>query len=185
MTSHEEPIGRRRFLRFTGAAAAAAAGSRVLLAPTGALGVELSGALTAHEADTLQAMLRRLYPHASLGDRYYLNAVAVLDEQANDSAETRSLLKDGVAKLDRVLTLPFVQLSDGYRLKALRAIEDSPFFAKVRSTAVTAIYDQKLVWRQLGYEGASYPHGGYIERGFNDLAWLPEPPADASPPPYS
>jgi len=24
--------------------------------------------------------------------------------------------------------------------------------------------------------------GGYVYRGFNDLTWLPNPPADASPP---
>lgn len=182
MTAQDDPIGRRTFLRFTGTAAAAVAGSNVLLAPTGAVGVELSGALTAHEADTLQAMLRRLYPHTSLGDRYYLNAVAVLDDQAKASKETKTLLKNGVAELDSVYTLDFRQLSDGYRLKALKRIEGSPFFEKVRSTAITAIYNQDLVWRQLGYEGPSYPRGGYVDRGFNDLAWLPDPPASASPP---
>ena len=25
-------------------------------------------------------------------------------------------------------------------------------------------------------------HGGYLTRGFDDLNWLPDPPADASPP---
>ena len=27
-----------------------------------------------------------------------------------------------------------------------------------------------------------FEHGGYIERGFDDLGWLPDPPDDASPP---
>jgi hypothetical protein len=31
------------------------------------------------------------------------------------------------------------------------------------------------VWAALGYEGSSYDKGGYINRGFNDLNWLPEP----------
>jgi hypothetical protein len=27
----------------------------------------------------------------------------------------------------------------------------------------------------LGYEGRSFAKGGYLQRGFNDLDWLPEP----------
>jgi hypothetical protein len=26
----------------------------------------------------------------------------------------------------------------------------------------------------LGYEGPSFDKGGYLERGFNDLDWLPD-----------
>ena len=33
-----------------------------------------------------------------------------------------------------------------------------------------------------GYEGEAFEYGGYIERGFDDLGWLPDPPEDASPP---
>jgi hypothetical protein len=38
------------------------------------------------------------------------------------------------------------------------------------------------VWRHFGYEGASAQHGGYINRGFDDLNWLPDPDDQASPP---
>ena len=31
------------------------------------------------------------------------------------------------------------------------------------------------MWDLLGYEGYSSDKGGYINRGFNDLDWLPEP----------
>jgi hypothetical protein len=27
----------------------------------------------------------------------------------------------------------------------------------------------------LGYEGPSFDKGGYLNRGFNDLDWLPDP----------
>ena len=33
----------------------------------------------------------------------------------------------------------------------------------------------------LGYEGASFDKGGYINRGFNDLDWLPEPRIEEHP----
>jgi hypothetical protein len=45
----------------------------------------------------------------------------------------------------------------------------------VRSTAIVALYDDKEVWGLLGYEGSSYEHGGYVDRGFDDLDWLPDP----------
>jgi len=183
MTTHESAMDRRRFLRLGGAVAAVTAvGAPVLVASDRALAIELTGALDQHGADTLLAMLRRLYPHASLGDVYYLNVVADLDSEADGNAETRQLLRDGVEELDTYMSLAFKKLSSGYQTKVLEGIEGNAFFEKVRGKAVVALYNQKLVWRQLGYEGASFPKGGYINRGFDDLAWLPDPPASASPP---
>ena len=57
-------------------------------------------------------------------------------------------------------------------MKVLGAIERTPFFAKIRAGMVTGLYNQKEVWTLLGYEGSSFEHGGYLERGFNDLDWL-------------
>ena len=33
----------------------------------------------------------------------------------------------------------------------------------------------------LGYEGTSFDKGGYVNRGFNDLDWLPEPRIEEHP----
>ena len=41
--------------------------------------------------------------------------------------------------------------------------------------AVVALYDDREVWELLGYEGPSFDQGGYLNRGFDDLDWLPEP----------
>jgi len=42
---------------------------------------------------------------------------------------------------------------------------------------VRFLYDDVEVWQAFGYEGASAHLGGYVNRGFNDLDWLPDPPA--------
>jgi len=182
MTAHDSNMDRRRFLRLGGAAAAVTAVSApVLVASDRALAIELTGALDQHSADTLLAMLRRLYPHSSLGDIHYLNVVAALDGEAESNAETKTLLREGVKELDAAKSLAFKELSAGYQTKVLEGIEGNAFFEKVRGKAVVSLYNQKLVWRKLGYEGASFPKGGYINRGFDDLTWLPEPPASASP----
>ena len=44
------------------------------------------------------------------------------------------------------------------------------------------LYNNPQVWQAFGYEGEAFEYGGYIERGFDDLGWLPDPPEDASPP---
>jgi len=75
----------------------------------------------------------------------------------------------------------FAELSEGNRLKVLKAREDSAFFQKVRGTTVTTLYNNPLVWRHFGYEGPSFEFGGYLERGFDDVSWLPDPSENASP----
>ena len=54
-------------------------------------------------------------------------------------------------------------------------------FQHVRSTSVVTLYNDQEVWGLLGYEGSSFEKGGYINRGFNDLDWLPEPRIEEHP----
>ena len=46
---------------------------------------------------------------------------------------------------------------------------------------MVTLYNDKEVWDVLGYEGASFDKGGYVNRGFNDLDWLPEPRIEEHP----
>jgi hypothetical protein len=41
-----------------------------------------------------------------------------------------------------------------------------------------------MAFAHFGYPGPSWAKGGYINRGFNDLKWLPDPSASASPVAY-
>ncbi len=174
---------RRQFFRTSGgvaagAALAAGAGGVLTSRPAAAM---TTTALTDHEAATLLGVTRQLYPHPSLADEYYLSVVTALDQKAAGDAATARLLKDGVAGLDKALDIPWVRLSPGYQLQVLESLQDTAFFKTLRSTTVVDLYNNHLVWRHFGYEGASWPHGGYYKRGFNDLTWLPEPPESASP----
>ena len=65
--------------------------------------------------------------------------------------------------------------SDGrkpQRVAILREIEKDPLFQKLRGGLVVGLYNQKEIWPVFGYEGESAIHGGYINRGFNDITWL-------------
>ena len=114
---------------------------------------------------------------------YYAKVVADLDEQAKGNATLGAQLKTGVASLDKAKGIRWLELSEGNQTEVLAGMEKTPFFQTVRNATVAGIYNNPLVWREFGYEGASFPEGGYRYRGFNDLAWLPEPPETASPRP--
>lgn len=181
----QQGIKRRQFLKTSGGVAmgAAAAGSG-LIALSGsrtAAAMTLS-TLSEHEGQTLLGMTRQLYPHDSLADIYYASLVNELDSEAKNNPDTAALLSQGVTDLDAALGIPWLELSDGNQLSVLRSMEFTPFFAKVKSKTVVSLYNNPLVWRHFGFEGESFSKGGYINRGFNDLTWLPDPPAEASPP---
>ncbi|MDJ0611307.1 MAG: twin-arginine translocation signal domain-containing protein [Kiloniellales bacterium] len=176
-------MNRRQFLQTSSLAAAGAAvvaSGTVLMSSDGAWALDLQS-LSAHEGMTLLKMSRRLYPHDTLSDIYYAAVVGALDSEAKGNADTAALIKDGVGKLDAAKGVKWVELSDGYQLEVLTAMQDDAFFQKVRGTTVVSLYNDRLVWRHFGYEGPSYEFGGYLDRGFDDLNWLERPSEDASP----
>jgi len=135
--------------------------------------------LNSHEGETLLKMTRQIYPHDRLADTYYIKVVEDLDAEAGSKAETAKLLHEGIAQLDP----KFVSMSSDDQIAALKKVEDTPFFQKVRGTELVSLYNNHEVWKQFGYPGASFPIGGYLHHGFNDLKWLPDPPEAASPKP--
>jgi hypothetical protein len=183
MTRNSSGMNRRQFLQTsTTAAGAVAFALPIITAPDKSWALELSGTLDQHTADTLLVMARRLYPHRTLNDMYYGRVVESLDRSAKADRALAQMLTEGVQQLDTAKHVRFLDLSPGYQVEVLESVQDQPFFEKVRSTQVVALYNDKLVWRHFGYEGPSFRQGGYIDRGFDDLSWLPEPPAEASPP---
>ena len=175
----KESIDRRQFLRRSGGALAGVAAATAV-APGATWAAELS-ALDEHQGNTILQAVRQIYPHNTMSDDYYTNVVKDLDAEAADNAETATMLKEGVASLDTAMGVKWTDLSNGNQFAVLSAMEDSPFFQKLRGKAVVSLYNNPLAWRHFGYEGSSAEQGGYLERGFNDLNWLENPSEDASP----
>jgi hypothetical protein len=179
-------LNRREFLSSAGKVAASVvvlSGTTTILAANEAWAMDLK-VLEPQEADTLLKMARRLYPHPMLGDIYYAEVVEALDAKIAADPTQVQLIKQGVADLDKVMGVPFVKLSDEYQTEALRRIQDGKFFQTVRGHEVVALYNNKNVWADMGYQGSSYQDGGYLYRGFQDAGWTMQPDAEASPPPY-
>jgi hypothetical protein len=125
---------------------------------------------------TLLRVLRVMYPHDAFPDGPYERARGALLADAAASPRLAGVIAQGVRDLDALAGRPFVDLSGAEATALLERIAGSDFFVAVRNKAFATLYDDHEVWGLLGYEGPSFEHGGYVERGFADLDWLPEPP---------
>jgi hypothetical protein len=71
---------------------------------------------------------------------------------------------------------PWLELEESSRLAALTALQATPFFAAARATALEVLFRAPETFALLGYGGSAIEQGGYIERGFADISWLPAQP---------
>jgi hypothetical protein len=159
----------------------ASSGALLALAPSRTWALDLK-ALDARTSEMLLAMTRHIFPHPTLDDVVYALVVKALDAEAAANSGVGDVLREGAAQLDRAAGGDWLALADTAQLAAVTAIARKPFFEKVRGSAVVALYNNALAFAHFGYGGEAFSQGGYLERGFNDLTWLPAPPADASPP---
>ena len=179
------PLTRREFLQGSGVLTGTLAVGSVLvtLAPSRSWAIELKS-LSSAEGETLMKMGRVLYPHPKLPDAVYALLAKDLDAAAGKDPKTAQMLGEGVAAIDKAAGGGFVTASDAKKLEAVKSLEGTPFFNTVRGQCITSLYDNDMAFAHFGYPGPSWDKGGYINRGFNDLKWLPNPPASASPAPY-
>jgi len=136
-------------------------------------------ALTPATLKTLVKVARDIYPHDFLGESYYITAVKPWDGKAAKDQAVKALISDGVNRLDQNARdrhkVPYVEVPwESERVALLQGIEQSEFFQKVRGDLIVSLYNQKELWPKFGYEGSSAEHGGYINRGFADIDWLPK-----------
>ena len=132
----------------------------------------MADAVSEHALTTTLRVARVMFPHDMLPDIAYAKVIRALEGEA----ET---IEAGVAALDD--PTPFLELDEDRQLEVLRGLEGTDYFELVRSTAVVELYDNPLVWKAFGYEGPSSHLGGYVDRGFDDLDWLPDPPIALDP----
>ncbi|MBL3584229.1 Twin-arginine translocation pathway signal [Rhodovulum sulfidophilum] len=165
-------LTRRQLLaRASAAGATLMVGAGFVAAPDAAWALETT-ALKPETFATLVQMARDIYPHDRIGTEYYVVAV-----KGYDTTEAAPAIEAGIAALDELARghgFPDY-LGTGWerdRAEILREIEDSVFFQTIRGGLVTGLYNQKAVWPLFGYEGESYSKGGYLHRGFDDIAWL-------------
>jgi hypothetical protein len=184
MSDQQPTMNRRELLRGAAMLMGTIAAGSVLaeLAPTRVWALELSH-LSTQEGTTIVAFGKVLYPHQKLDTAVYALLAKDLDTKATDPA-VATQLATGTAALNAAAGGNFAAANDETKLRAVKSIEGTPFFATVRGQCMTSLYNNEMAFAHFGYPGASWQKGGYIRRGFDDLTWLPNPPEAASPAPY-
>lgn len=122
----------------------------------------------------LLRMARLLYPHDALADEVYADVLQPLLARAGGDRALAADLHAGFETLDGAAGGDWRTAPPDNQLKALEHIEDGAFFGTVQNAVRTQLYEHHEVWKLIGYEGSSVEYGGYINRGFDDIDWLPE-----------
>lgn len=141
-----------------------------------------SGTLDKAQSATLLRMIQDIYPHPDvLQLEHYQAIAATVMKNAEGNADILSGLTAGLAMIDEqaqaLFGTAYVGIDDpDAREGLLRHFQDEGFFQNVRWTAYFGIYDNKDLWPLFGYEGSSVEYGGYIDRGFSDITFVPEGP---------
>ena len=126
----------------------------------------------------LMKMVRTLYPHDRFPDGPYLRTTDDVINKGNSSPEKAIMLQEGI---DKLKADSFNTMNIDKATEYLTDMGRTEFFEHVRGTTTVTLYNDKETWELLGYEGYSSDKGGYINRGFNDLDWLPEPRIEEHP----
>jgi hypothetical protein len=137
--------------------------------------------LTEEARSVLIRVIRVAFPHDNFPDGPYERTADTILAEAANSTWFRVAITQGLLTLSHLAGGDFRELNDEDATKVLRRIEATEFFGFVRRTTVLNLYDNEDVWEVLGYEGPSFDKGGYINRGFDDLDWLPAARIEVDP----
>lgn len=133
-----------------------------------------SSDMSADAVKSLVRMARSLFPHTNLADDVYAEIVdTILTASANDPA-LESVLDQAIDALNAARSEDFFELSDESQLEVMTSLSDSDFFHTIANQVRWRLYTHPTLWEVIGYPGSSVEYGGYVERGFNDIDWLPE-----------
>lgn len=136
--------------------------------------------LSRRDRQTLVKVVRTAFPHQRFPDGPYHRAADAVVEAAGSDAWFLAQLLQGLVDLDSQRDQPFAELDDETAAAVLRGADGTPFLTKIVDSVVVTLYSDPEVWGLIGYEGPSFDQGGYINRGYDDLDWLPEPQIEYS-----
>lgn len=167
-------LNRRRFLSRSSSTLAGIGvlGSGLLSATSWA-----AAAVGESASATLLRMARDIYPHDTLEDKYYARVLTPLAEKASTDNALKQLLSEGVAELNEraqaLYARPYLEVqTEAERVRILRAMEDGPFFQRLKNDLMMGIYNNPELWPRFGFGGSAWEKGGYIHRGYDQIDWL-------------
>lgn len=164
---NDKQTTRRRFLLASVAFSTAAVSAHAWLRSSNAWAFE-------EDTDALAQLARRLFPHEGMSDAVYVDVMdGVLSSLANNP-NTADMLTSAETALNEQQEGDWFELDESAQIAAIVNIQDKAFFASILATVRGAFYYNPRVWEHINYPGSSKEYGGYKNRGFNDIDWLPE-----------
>jgi hypothetical protein len=125
-------------------------------------------------ASNLGRFARLLYPHAEISDTVYADVIgAVLAAAANDASLSQAI-EETFARLDALQDKEWLELDEVLQISAMETLQSEPYFGAIQGQVMGRFYSHPAVWQLIKYPGSAKEFGGYLERGFNDIDWLPE-----------
>lgn len=172
-------IGRRHFSVWLGGVTFASTAisvlgisSRFALAES-AVGNAPSKAETETETETLVQYAHFVLPVLAPTHVRYRAVADKISAQAAQVPPIASMVAEGIAALGASEKGPWLKLSQPERVKVVGSLEGTPFFEFLRWTTSEIVMRDPVLWEKLGYQGSAIEHGGYLQRGFDDIDWLP------------
>ena len=166
-------LTRRALVRRAAAAAVlpAIAASPLAAATSAAKGTGDAGQLPEQAATA--ALLHTVFPHPWLMAKFYGGVAATY---LGEIVGTRAMdeHRRGLALLDGSYIAPFAELPGVIQRSMVAKYDQEPFFKALLWRGAELIYRDHKVWDRVGYEGSSVEYGGYLNRGFDDIDWLPD-----------
>lgn len=123
---------------------------------------------------TTAALLRVAFPHGRLTPDYYRSVAETYVKEIAAKAAAISEHDRGLALLDGNHIAPFADLPPVIQKGLVEKVDQEPFFKAILWRGAELIYRDRSVWKMVGYEGSSLEYGGYHDRGFDDIDWLPK-----------
>jgi hypothetical protein len=121
------------------------------------------------DLELLASVAYDLMPFPALAVQLYISAAEQLLQSGSP------VIAEGLAQLRTASgALPWKEVDESLRLSILATMEGSAFFASVRAATITALFRSPDTFALVGYGGSAIEHGGYINRGFADINWLPQ-----------
>ena len=120
------------------------------------------------DLELLASVAYDLFPYPGLQANLYVQVGEHLLKANNP------LIAAGLQQLRTAVgNRPWKQVDEMQRVAVLTQLQTSPFFAALRAGALEVLYRSPDMFALVGYGGSAIEQGGYINRGFADIDWLP------------
>lgn len=124
-------------------------------------------------ANELARMARLLFPHDGVADDVYAEIIDDVLSASADDASMTAMLNEAITALDSAAGGDWFGAAEDQQIAAMQAVEGEAFFAAIVGNVRARFYNHPQVWEHVGYPGSSVEFGGYVDRGFDDIDWLP------------